>query len=1094
MWKFGAVVALMVGWAGSCWAADQVNVGAPAAWVKVAEPLAAPPASDGAAVRFIRLDTQLHFGPDGTAVYSESAVRIQAPQGLEALSTLTLPWNPEFGTLTIHKLQIVRDGQVIDLLAKQKFTVIRRENNLENAMLDGVLTAVLQPEDLRVGDVLNLAYTTTETDPALAGHAQWVLAPPNVAVDDLRLAGAGGKPPLRWLASEGLDGLKPDSPGEGAGVSVRMKAVQPVIPPKDAPQRFQMGRLLQISDFKSWAEVSALMAPLFDKAATLGAVSPLKVEIDKIKAASSDPKVRAEAALALVQDQIRYVALNINDGGLVPADAETTWKRRFGDCKGKTALLLALLRGLGIEAQPSLVDSTGGDGMDARLPMVAAFDHVLVRAVIGGKVYWLDGTRMGDRRLDDIRIPTLFWTLPVQAQGARLLRLEPPPLDRPSAVRTVKLDASKGLDVPAAAQLQTVLRGDEAFVTQAALANLSPAQRDVALREYWSKAYSSMTLTKVGASYDPMTGEETLTAEGRADMSWRPGNTCCRTYEADGYVLGWDADFNRTPGPHADAPFAAAYPTWAENNETIILPNQGKGFTLEGEDVDRRVGAWAFLRKSGIEKGVFTMRASERSLAAELPATDALAAAETIKAMSKVGVYLVSPNAYQMTKEELDQYEAKSLTTFDDLLQRGETLMQKGRTAQGRSDLEKAIALNPKSVRPQADLAVAKAAAQDFRGAHIALKAILGTAPEDLMALRAAAYIASLEADYPTILEYDSRILAKQPEDQEARRRRAGAYWGVGDFDKSLADYEILLKADPKNASLRGYKTTLLLASDHADRALADIDADLVADPKAANLHSRRANVLRALGRFPEADADLDRALALNPTAQGRLNRAFARRADDLKGRLADIEEALRLEPNNAVALSERAGLEAQIGRPEQALTHIEALAAKDADNTEIRIERAFIYTRTGKAAQAVADLDWVRGKLDKANPDVWNSLCYDQAMWNLTLDKALADCDKAVALAPRSSAIQDSRAFVLLRLDRVGEAIAVYDTALKLNPLETASLFGRGVARLKKGMIKEGQADLALARRLQPLIDVTFANYGVSPPATVADSRPAGP
>jgi tetratricopeptide (TPR) repeat protein len=223
------------------------------------------------------------------------------------------------------------------------------------------------------------------------------------------------------------------------------------------------------------------------------------------------------------------------------------------------------------------------------------------------------------------------------------------------------------------------------------------------------------------------------------------------------------------------------------------------------------------------------------------------------------------------------------------------------------------------------------------------------------------------------------------------------------------------------------------------------------------------------------------------------LNRAFARRADDLKGRMADIEEALRLDPNNAIAARDRASLEAQMGRSEQALAHIEALTAKAADDTEVRIQRAFVYVRAGKTDQAIADMEWVRGRLDKANAGAWNSLCYDQAMWNLTLDKALADCDKAVALAPRSAAIQDSRAFVLLRLGRTDEAITVYDAALKLNPLQADSLFGRGVALLRKGKLKEGQADLALARRLSSLIDVTFATYGVTAPTTVAEAHAPG-
>ena len=66
------------------------------------------------------------------------------------------------------------------------------------------------------------------------------------------------------------------------------------------------------------------------------------------------------AALALVQDQVRYVFLGMNEGALVPADAEETWTRRFGDCKGKSALLVALLRALDIDAEPVAVNALAG--------------------------------------------------------------------------------------------------------------------------------------------------------------------------------------------------------------------------------------------------------------------------------------------------------------------------------------------------------------------------------------------------------------------------------------------------------------------------------------------------------------------------------------------------------------------------------------------------------------------------------------------------------------------------------------------------------------------------------------------------------------
>lgn len=96
----------------------------------------------------------------------------------------------------------------------------------------------------------------------------------------------------------------------------------------------------------------------------------------------------------MVREQVRYIYVGIAGGNLTPATADETWQRRYGDCKGKTTLLLALLNELGIDAEAVLVNNSGiDDGFNQRLPSPGLFDHVLVRAKIDGREYWMDGTR-----------------------------------------------------------------------------------------------------------------------------------------------------------------------------------------------------------------------------------------------------------------------------------------------------------------------------------------------------------------------------------------------------------------------------------------------------------------------------------------------------------------------------------------------------------------------------------------------------------------------------------------------------------------------------------------------------------------------------
>ncbi|MGI9170276.1 MAG: DUF3857 domain-containing protein, partial [Caulobacteraceae bacterium] len=385
-----ALIALL--WAQAAVAADAPQIAPPPLWVRSELDTAATPsasaASSTAATQNLLVDEQVRFGPSSTSLYFESVARAQTAQGLAALGTVALPWKPDTGTLTVHKVNILRGGQVIDALAGKSFTVLRRETNLESAMLDGVLTATLQVEGLRVGDALDLAVTYDGADPVLKGHSE-MISPlsAGMAVDRLKLRALWARPKvMRWRAGDGLPTPKVSRGGDQSELVVDMRAVEPLAVPKGAPSRFGHAREIEFTDFNSWADVSALFAPLYAKAATLAPDLPLRAEAARIRAASSDPAVQAAAALVLVQDKVRYVFLGMNDGGLTPADADVTWSRRFGDCKGKTALLLALLKALGIEAQPALAASTAGDGLETRLPTAGIFDHVLVRAAIAGKV------------------------------------------------------------------------------------------------------------------------------------------------------------------------------------------------------------------------------------------------------------------------------------------------------------------------------------------------------------------------------------------------------------------------------------------------------------------------------------------------------------------------------------------------------------------------------------------------------------------------------------------------------------------------------------------------------------------------------------
>jgi tetratricopeptide (TPR) repeat protein len=64
--------------------------------------------------------------------------------------------------------------------------------------------------------------------------------------------------------------------------------------------------------------------------------------------------------------------------------------------------------------------------------------------------------------------------------------------------------------------------------------------------------------------------------------------------------------------------------------------------------------------------------------------------------------------------------------------------------------------------------------------------------------------------------------------------------------------------------------------------------------------------------------------------------------------------------------------------------------------------------------------------------------------------------------------------------MGRFDAAIEDYSSALRIEPKMASALYGRGLARIKKGDAAGGNADLVAAKNLETKIAEDFSNYGV--------------
>ncbi len=524
MYARSVIFVAAIPFASAAWASDTPLYQPAPAWVVPAPPIdAAKMPADGSAL--LLFDQQQRLGDGGRWVYVENAMRATSAEMLGQMGTVTLPWHPAKGDLIIHRAEIIRNAETIDLIAKgAKFTVLQREQQLERQTLTGVLSATMAIEGLRVGDIVRMSFSITQTDPALGGRTEastMLLADP-VRAQFARvrfLWPAASK--VAYRAYGTLPEVKPVRKGEYQEITVALPLAKQPEMPGDAPSRFARPPILEASSFASWEDVSKTAAPLYDTAGLIAPGSALAGEVAKIAAADADPRRRTAMALRLVQDQVRYLFRGMDQGNYVPQTPAQTWELRYGDCKAKTLLLLAILRALDIRAEPVLANISLGDWVPERLPSFGVFDHVLVRADIDGKPLWLDGTGSGSRYEDLDDVPPFRTVLPVRSEGAALLAVPMRAKARPDMMIDVELDQSAGISFPPPFKLSMTIRGQIADMLRMASAQAGTKGLNEAVSRFVSGYVDGGAVVTRSVTFDEAGGGARVEAAGIANLNWR---------------------------------------------------------------------------------------------------------------------------------------------------------------------------------------------------------------------------------------------------------------------------------------------------------------------------------------------------------------------------------------------------------------------------------------------------------------------------------------------------------------------------------------------------------------------------------------------
>jgi tetratricopeptide (TPR) repeat protein len=251
----------------------------------------------------------------------------------------------------------------------------------------------------------------------------------------------------------------------------------------------------------------------------------------------------------------------------------------------------------------------------------------------------------------------------------------------------------------------------------------------------------------------------------------------------------------------------------------------------------------------------------------------------------------------------------------------------------------------------------------------------------------------------------------------------------------ALKNMELCNGADstPSDVQIKGC-TTLIASGDLTPQGL-------------AKAYNNRGNHYSRKGEYDRAIQDYNQSIKSNPNYPNAFNNRGAayQKQGDYERAIKDFDEAIKLKPDYSIALA----------------------------------NRAEAYGNNAEYDRAKEDYD-AAIRLQPTLQDVWSGRCWIRAALG-ELERALSDCNEALRLQPNAAATTfESRGFTYLKMGQWDSAITDYNSALRLDPRLAKSLYGRGLAELKKGNVTAGKADLAAARAIEARIADYFRRYGV--------------
>lgn len=359
-------------------------------------------------------------------------------------------------------------------------------------------------------------------------------------------------------------------------------------------------------------------------------------------------------------------------------------------------------------------------------------------------------------------------------------------------------------------------------------------------------------------------------------------------------------------------------------------------------------------------------------------------------------------------------------------------------------------------------------------------------------------------AQFRLALKDLSDAIAIAPDNAEAHRRRGAIYLETGRINQAIADLSKAIELDPDNPLAYQNRGAAYARRRRYHRAFSDFGTAIVLDPTLAEAYRGRGTIYGIHSQHAQALTDFSKMAALapdDPSAHHLRGTAFMA-MKRMEEAIAEFERALECDPSLAQGHQSLGIAYVECGNHAQAIEAFTRAIELDGKLIEAYRRRSEAYRALGRETEAdddlrMAEVETVGGSERVKSIEDAHEKQQAESQVEQQPKRRETQPPKASAPAPKSVDVEAVVSVIPVREDvvrrqppvdkqaeierltregmlaqaegRHGDAIALLNQVIKLEPARAGSFHARGLALAAEGWIDEAIADYSKAIELNP-------------------------